>query len=235
MLRFYPPFAKTSFFQQRKRNLVIEVSLFTENRKNIFYYFGSFLIISYIIIVFIYVMGNKKIKTYSKMPKDAKSIPGYPTYYARPNGEIWRDAPAKITGFGTVKPKIFKLSTTANQQGYVMVQPYIDKKKYVRYVHRLVAEAFLGCCPEGYQVDHIDNDNTNNHYTNLQYLTPKDNILKKPIKSFSYGNGRKQHKEYQGKWYSFKSKIIQLRKEGKKVREIALELGIPEKVIYYIK
>lgn len=177
-------------------------------------------------------MGNKKIKTYSKMPKDAKSIPGYPTYYARPNGEIWRDAPAKITGFGTIKPKIFKLSIISNQHGYLMVQPYVDKKRCVRYVHRLVAATFLGCCPEGYQVDHIDNNNINNHYTNLQYLTPKDNILKKPVKSLTYSDGRKEH---QGKWYSFRPKIIQLRKEGKKVREIALELGIPREAIYHIK
>ncbi len=110
------------------------------------------------------------------MPEDAKSIPGYPTYYARPNGEIWRDAPAKITGFATIKPKIFKLSTISNQKGYVMVQPYVDKKRCIRYVHRLVLSTFKGDCPEYYECDHIDRNVNNNHINNLRWVTKDQNM-----------------------------------------------------------
>lgn len=43
-------------------------------------------------------------------------------------------------------------------------------------VHRLVARAFIGECPIGLHVLHGDGDKTNNHYTNLRYGTPAENI-----------------------------------------------------------
>jgi len=41
-------------------------------------------------------------------------------------------------------------------------------------VHRLVAQAFIGELYEGAQVDHIDGDYQNNHYTNLRILSAKE-------------------------------------------------------------
>ncbi|CAN0551437.1 unnamed protein product [Ectocarpus sp. 12 AP-2014] len=43
------------------------------------------------------------------------------------------------------------------------------------YVHVLVAEAFIGERPKGYQVDHIDGFEGNNDVSNLRYLSPSDN------------------------------------------------------------
>ena len=37
------------------------------------------------------------------------------------------------------------------------------------------ANAWLGEKPNGYQVDHIDRDRTNNHYKNLRYVSPSAN------------------------------------------------------------
>lgn len=45
-----------------------------------------------------------------------------------------------------------------------------------RLVHSLVAEAFIGPCPEGLEVGHEDNDRGNNRVGNLSYLTHKQNM-----------------------------------------------------------
>ncbi len=46
------------------------------------------------------------------------------------------------------------------------------------YVHRAVAEMFIPNPEEKPQVDHIDGDKGNNWVTNLQWLSPIDNIRK---------------------------------------------------------
>jgi len=48
-------------------------------------------------------------------------------------------------------------------------------------VHRLICEAFNGPCPPGYVCDHVDNDITNNHPDNLQWVTHGFNINKDRI------------------------------------------------------
>ena len=69
---------------------------------------------------------------------------------------------------------------------YYFVSIKIDGKSKTQYVHRLIAETFIGECPVGYQVDHIDGNCKNNTLENVQYLTPKENMLKaKPYKPYT--------------------------------------------------
>lgn len=44
-------------------------------------------------------------------------------------------------------------------------------------VHRLVLLAFVGPCPEGYEVHHKDGDRANNSLDNLEYVTSSENTL----------------------------------------------------------
>jgi len=53
---------------------------------------------------------------------------------------------------------------------YVTFVRYNGKPKRVM-IHRAVAECWLGECPQDYEVDHIDRNSHNNHYTNLRYVT----------------------------------------------------------------
>lgn len=49
-----------------------------------------------------------------------------------------------------------------------------NKNGQVR-VHRLVAHCWIGPCPDGMEVNHIDGDKGNNHAGNLEYVTSKQN------------------------------------------------------------
>lgn len=68
------------------------------------------------------------------------------------------------------------LSSSLNNQGYPRVSLTQRGKTKQVFVHRLVAEAFLGVCPNGYQVHHADADRANPRLDNLEYVTAAQNI-----------------------------------------------------------
>lgn len=43
-------------------------------------------------------------------------------------------------------------------------------------IARVVAECWLGAKPEGYEIDHIDRNSQNNHYSNLRYVTKSEQM-----------------------------------------------------------
>lgn len=67
-----------------------------------------------------------------------------------------------------------------------------QRKQRSFYVHRLVAEKFIGK-PEcdDMQVNHIDGDKSNNHVNNLEWVSPKDNI--KHMHDKGLNKGRAEH------------------------------------------
>ena len=67
------------------------------------------------------------------------------------------------------------LNAMQNNCGYWKVNVRVKGKTKQVYIHRLVAECWLGDCPKGYEVDHIDRNKSNNHYSNLRYVTRFDN------------------------------------------------------------
>ena len=71
-------------------------------------------------------------------------------------------------------------------QGYLKTKiTDIDGRRRALYVHHLVAFYFIGPRPvDGTDIDHIDGNVRNNSYTNLRYMTHKDNVR-------AYHQGRK--------------------------------------------
>ena len=68
------------------------------------------------------------------------------------------------------------LSPTPNQDGYPSVYLKVQGKGRTLKVHRLVGEAFVDN-PHNYnEINHIDEDKTNNHYLNLEWCTRKQNM-----------------------------------------------------------
>jgi hypothetical protein len=109
-------------------------------------------------------------------------------YYVTKEGEIYK----KFGGFYTPsgknpngsiakprwRPLKYKRLKQQTNKGYKVYSFFIDGKYTHKGIHQLVAECFIGLCPEGYEVDHIDESRDNNCYTNLQYLTKEENISK---------------------------------------------------------
>lgn len=66
---------------------------------------------------------------------------------------------------------------------YILVCPwdYETGKRIPMTLQRIVYMYFKGDIPEGYDIDHIDNDSLNNLPSNLQALTRKDNLAKRTL------------------------------------------------------
>lgn len=76
-------------------------------------------------------------------------------------------------GTRLVKGRI--LSPSKVRGDYLQVILCKEGKPTAFSVHRLVYEAFHGKIPEGMQVNHIDEDKSNNSLNNLNLMTPKEN------------------------------------------------------------
>lgn len=84
-------------------------------------------------------------------------------YAVTEDGKVWSH-----------KNKLF-LAQRYDDDGYARVNLYREGKSYTRYIHRLVAEAYIPN-PEGKtQVDHIDEVKTHNWKSNLRWATPGEN------------------------------------------------------------
>ena len=106
------------------------------------------------------------------MNKDVKPIPGYEEFY---EVDIYGNVYSKQQTSSRRKGILKQYSNTA---GYMKVNLYdengVCKKKYV---HRLVAEAFLPNPENKPCVNHIDCDVKNNDVSNLEWCTQSENIL----------------------------------------------------------
>ena len=66
------------------------------------------------------------------------------------------------------------IKANVRTDGYVHVTLGKDRHR----LHRIVWEAFNGKIPQGMQIDHINDDKTDNTLSNLQLLTQGENVSK---------------------------------------------------------
>lgn len=69
------------------------------------------------------------------------------------------------------------LKATVVPAGYHKVWLFGDDGKSYRYVHRLMLEAFIGPCPDGYYGCHWDDDPGHNCLGNLRWSDPTGNVF----------------------------------------------------------
>ena len=79
--------------------------------------------------------------------------------------------------------KCFKKSHNSRTE-YWCTQINMGGKVRKVFLHKVVAECWLGEKPEGYEVDHIDRNSLNNHWTNLRYVTRSEQMLNRDYSTF---------------------------------------------------
>jgi len=96
--------------------------------------------------------------------------------------EVWKDVVGyeglyKVSNFGNVYSvrSDKQLKHSKNRGGYLFVVLCTDSKPKQFKVHRLVAISFLTNPDNKLQVNHIDEDKTNNRLDNLEWVTAKEN------------------------------------------------------------
>ena len=93
-----------------------------------------------------------------------KSITGFEEYRISSEGRVWS---AKSNRY---------LSPTTDSYGYLVVGLFDNGHQTKKKVHRLVAEHFLPNFDDAKQVNHKDEDKTNNCAANLEMCTSNYNI-----------------------------------------------------------
>lgn len=68
------------------------------------------------------------------------------------------------------------LNPVLNRTGYTYVTFYGQGAPKQLRTHRVVTEAFLGPCPPGHHVHHINSDRADNRLSNLMYVLPEQHV-----------------------------------------------------------
>ena len=108
-----------------------------------------------------------------------KDIPDFEGFYQVSNVGRVRSVDRVVTDKDGImrKHKGRVLKVHLNTSGYEQVGLY-NGNRYVKSVHRLVLETFKPHVNmKDLEVNHMDGDKLNNHLTNLEWVTGRDNIL----------------------------------------------------------
>ena len=74
----------------------------------------------------------------------------------------------EVSNYGNIKINGIIIYPNTNIKGYICVAG--------EYLHRVVAELFIPNPENKPEIDHIDGNRFNNHYTNLQWVTHQENL-----------------------------------------------------------
>ena len=96
--------------------------------------------------------------------------------------EIWKDIEGyeglyQVSNLGRVKRVTTNriLKSSKHVSGYLMVNLSKNSVTSHQRIHRLVAQAFIPNHENKHDINHIDENKTNNHVSNLEWSTRKEN------------------------------------------------------------
>lgn len=152
--------------------------------------------------------------------------------------EIWKDIPDfegkyQASNFGRIKSLNYNrtgkeqlLKFCINNHGYLFVRLFKNGKVKNYLIHRLVWIAFHGAIPEGMQINHIDEDKTNNRLDNLELMTCKENN--------NWGTANERRRKTQTNRKDLSKPVFQYDKQGNLIKgwcsakEVERQLGFSQ-------
>jgi len=102
-------------------------------------------------------------------------IKDFPGYFIDTDGVVRSNKVIGRPSNKSVQTEMRRLKGVIHHTGYLMVTLYKNRKRYMRLIHRLVLEAFIGECLEGMECRHLNGDRADGRLSNLKWGTPKEN------------------------------------------------------------
>ncbi len=146
-------------------------------------------------------------------------------YYVDELGNVFCDK--KYTG--NHNGELRKLKSGMNNGGYLHVVLTINKKRYNKYVHRLIAQAFIPNPENKPCVNHINGIKTDNRVENLEWATQLENHI------HASNMGLKAKGSANGNSKLTSEDVLAIRLDARSLREIAKSYGVYFTVIGKIK
>lgn len=143
---------------------------------------------------------------------------GFDMYAVTDDGEIYSFYSSKFLKF------------SIDRYGYVRYTLYNEDGPKAITGHRAVASAYLDNPDSLETVNHKDGDKKNNHYTNLEWCSVKDNIVHAISTGLRKNSGGR---DYIG--IESAHKICSLMEQGVRPKEVAEMLGISYKIVGSIR
>lgn len=84
----------------------------------------------------------------------------------------------EVSDQGRIRRPVVYLKGGRLPRGYRLIGLWRHNRAHHYLVHQLVLMAFVGTCPPGQEIDHIDGDPSNNRLENLEYVTRLENMTR---------------------------------------------------------
>jgi hypothetical protein len=148
-----------------------------------------------------------------------RGVSGFPNYQVSRNGEVRNVTRNKL------------LTPVRNRREYCLVNLYRYGKPKNFLLHRLVAAAFLGVIPPGWEVNHKNGRKCDNTVENLEIVTPEQN------RQHAVRRGLMRRGERNPKAKLTEAEVKEIRRQranGVRVRDIARRYDLSEGAVYLI-
>jgi len=132
-------------------------------------------------------------------------------------------------GYGSMHHRIIGGTSGGTKRNYPVVSLSCNGKIKWAFRHKLVAEAFIGQCPDGMEVHHKDHNPRNSRADNLEYVTTTQNIL------HSVADGHRGSNRWNARFTENDIREIRrLRNEGIEIKKIAEYYSVSKGAIQHI-